>query len=291
MKTSLIKLSPIPAVLLSIVSVQCGAAIAKGLFPLLGAGGTASVRIGFSALILVIAVRPNLKQLTSAQWRAVIPYGVVLGAMNLLFYCALARIPMGLAVTLEFIGPLCLALAGSRRALDLLWVVLAGAGIALIAPWSEQGIDLIGVTFALLAGVCWAIYILLSKRAGAQLPGQLAVTVGMLFAYLAVLPFGVVEGNLLVMTPYLLLLGLTLAIFSSVLPFSLEMQALRTMPPRMFSILMSLEPAVAAIAALLLLGEHLKLGQWLAVACIVAASSGAALKGKEATLPVSPELD
>lgn len=108
---------------------------------------------------------------------------------------------MGLAVTLEFIGPLCLALAGSRRALDLLWVVLAGAGIALIAPWSEQGIDLIGVTFALLAGVCWAIYILLSKRAGAQLPGQLAVTVGMLFASLAVLPFGVVEGNLLVMTP------------------------------------------------------------------------------------------
>lgn len=289
MKTSLMKLPPIPAVLLSIISVQGGAAIAKGLFPLLGAGGTASVRIGFSALILVLVVRPNLKQLTSAQWRAVIPYGIVLGAMNLLFYCALARIPMGLAVTLEFIGPLCLALAGSRRALDLLWVVLAGAGIVLIAPWSGDGIDLIGVIFALLAGVCWAIYILLSKRAGARLPGQLAVTVGMLFAALAVLPFGILEGNLLSMTPYLLLLSITLAILSSVLPFSLEMQALRTLPPRTFSILMSLEPAMAAVVGLLLLGEHLKVSQWLAVACIVIASSGAALKGKETPISVSAE--
>jgi inner membrane transporter RhtA len=289
MKSSVIKLPPIPAVLLSIVSVQGGAAIAKGLFPLLGAGGTASVRIGFSALILVLAVRPNLKRLTSAQWKIVIPYGIILGVMNLLFYCALARIPMGLAVTLEFIGPLGLALAGSRRAIDLLWVVLAGAGIALIAPWSGEGVDLIGVIFALLAGVCWAIYILLSKRAGAQLPGQMAVAVGMLFAAFTVLPFGILEGNLQVMTPYLLLLSVTLAMFSSVLPFTLEMQALRTMPPRMFSILMSLEPAVAALVGLLLLGEQLKLGQWLAVICIVIASSGAALQNKEAPSSVSAE--
>jgi inner membrane transporter RhtA len=289
MKSSVIKLPPIPAVLLSIVSVQGGAAIAKGLFPLLGAGGTASVRIGFSALILVLAVRPNLKRLTSAQWKIVIPYGIILGVMNLLFYCALARIPMGLAVTLEFIGPLGLALAGSRRAIDLLWVVLAGAGIALIAPWSGEGVDLIGVIFALLAGVCWAIYILLSKRAGAQLPGQMAVAVGMLFAAFTVLPFGILEGNLQVMTPYLLLLSVTLAMFSSVLPFTLEMQALRTMPPRMFSILMSLEPAVAALVGLLLLGEQLKLGQWLAVICIVIASSGAALQNKEAPSSVSAD--
>lgn len=289
MKAYLMKLPPIPAVLLSIISVQGGAAIAKGLFPLLGAGGTAGVRIGFSALILVLLVRPRLRQLTTVQWRAVIPYGIILGLMNLLFYCALARIPMGLAVTLEFIGPLCLALAGSRRTLDLLWVVLAGAGIALIAPWNGEGVDLIGIIFALLAGVCWAIYILLSKRAGAQLPGQLAVTVGMLFAALTVLPFGIIEGNLFSMTPYLLLLSVTLAIFSSVLPFSLEMQALRAMPPRTFSILMSLEPAMAALVGLLLLGEHLKVSQWLAVACIVVASSGAALKGKNSPLPVGSE--
>lgn len=282
MKLSIVKLPPIPAVLLSIVSVQGGAAIAKGLFPVLGPGGTASVRIGFSALILLIAVRPNLRQLTAQQWKGVIPYGIVLGAMNLLFYCALARIPLGLAVTLEFIGPLGLALAGSRRAVDFLWVVLAGLGIVLIAPWNGKGIDLLGVIFALSAGACWAIYILLSKRAGAQLPGQLAVTVGMMFAALAVLPLGFIEGNLLSLTPHFLILSVTLAIFSSVLPFSLEMQALRSMPSRTFSILMSLEPAAAALAGWLLLGEHLKLGQWLAVICIVIASSGSALTVKKA---------
>jgi inner membrane transporter RhtA len=134
MKLALVKLPPIPAVLLSIISVQGGAAIAKGLFPVLGPGGTASVRIGFSALILFMVVRPDLRQIKSEQWKAVIPYGIVLGVMNLLFYCALARLPLGLAVTVEFIGPLTLALVGSRRALDILWVVLAGTGIALITP-------------------------------------------------------------------------------------------------------------------------------------------------------------
>lgn len=247
---------------------------------MLGAGGTASVRIGFSALILLIVLRPDLRKVTAEQWRAVIPYGIVLGAMNLLFYCALARIPLGLAVTLEFVGPLVLALTGSRRPLDILWVILAGAGIALIAPWSGKGVDLLGLFFALSAGVCWAIYILLSKHAGAKLPGQLAVTIGMLFATLLVLPFGIIEGNLHLMSPYILGLGLTLALFSSVLPFSLEMQALRNMPARTFSILMSLEPAAAALVGWLLLGEHLTTGQWLAVACIVIASSGAALDKK-----------
>jgi inner membrane transporter RhtA len=284
-----IKLPPIPAVVLSIISVQAGAAIAKGLFPILGPGGTASVRIGFSALILLIAVRPRLQHLNAAQWKAIIPYGLVLGAMNLIFYCALERVPLGLAVTVEFIGPLALALAGSRRALDLLWVVLAAVGIALITPWSGKGIDILGLIFALLAGVLWAVYILLSKNAGARLPGQLAVTIGMLFAAIAVLPFGVIEGNLMSMTPYILILAVTLAIFSSVLPFSLEMHALRTLPPRMFSILMSLEPAVAALAGWLLLGEQLKLGQWLAVACIISASAGAALTARQVIPPVGGE--
>jgi len=277
MKISITRLSPVPAVLLSIISVQGGAAIAKGLFPILGAGGAASVRIGFSALILAVAVRPNLGKLNAGQWRAIVPYGLILGVMNLLFYCALARVPMGLAVTLEFIGPLVLALAGSRRALDILWVVLAGAGIALIAPWSRKGIDLLGLLFALAAGGCWAIYILLSQRAGAKVPGQLAVTVGMLVAAIPVLPFGLADGHLFAMTPFVLLLSLLLALFSSVLPFSLEMQALRTMPPRTFSILMSLEPAVAALVGWWLIGEQLEPGQWLAVICIVIASSGSAL--------------
>jgi inner membrane transporter RhtA len=289
MKLSLVKLPPIPAILLSIISVQGGAVVAKGLFPVLGAGGTASVRIGLSALILVIAVRPNLGSLKAAQWRAVIPYGIALGAMNFLFYCALARVPMGLAVALEFIGPLGLAMAGSRRKLDILWVVLAGAGIALIAPWSGKDIDLLGATFALLAGGCWAIYILLSKRAGAQLPGQMAVSVGMLFGAIAVLPFGLMEGNLHLMTPSILLMAIVLAIFSSVLPFSLEMQALRKMPARTFSILMSLEPAIAALAGWSLLGEHLKPEHWCAIACIVAASCGASFKVKQDLPPLGAE--
>ncbi|GAB3871172.1 DMT family transporter [Hymenobacter segetis] len=265
----------VPAVLLSIVSVQGGAAIAKGLFPLLGAAGTTSLRIGLSALVLLLVVRPKLGQLRSAQWRAVVPYGLALGLMNFLFYCALARIPLGLAVTLEFVGPLGLALAGSRRWGDAVWALLAAAGIALIAPWHGQGVDLLGLAFALAAGGCWAVYIVLGQRTAAVLPGQQAVAIGMLFAALPVLPFGVASGSLLSLTPHLLLLGGLLALFSSVLPFSLEMQALRTLPTRTFSILMSLEPVAAAISGWLLLGERLLFGQWLAVGFIVVASVGA----------------
>ena len=273
----------VPAVLLSIVSVQGGAAIAKGLFPVLGPAGTTSLRVGISALVLLLLVRPKLGQLTKAQWQAVVPYGLALGLMNLLFYYALARIPLGLAVTLEFVGPLGLALAGSRRWVDVVWALLAAAGIALIAPWQGQGVDLLGMAFALAAGGCWTVYIVLGQRTAAVLPGQQAVAVGMLFAALPVLPMGLASGSLLGLTPHLLLLGALLALFSSVLPFSLEMQALRTLPTRTFSILMSLEPVAAAISGWLLLGERLLLPQWLAVGFIVVASAGATLTARRAT--------
>ncbi|WP_204376045.1 EamA family transporter [Hymenobacter coccineus] len=170
-----------------------------------------------------------------------------------------------------------LALAGSRRWLDGVWVLLAAAGIALIAPWHGAGVDLLGLGFALAAGGCWAVYIVLGKRTAAVLPGPVAVAVGMLFATLPVLPFGVASGSLLGLTPHLLLLGGLLALFSSVLPFSLEMQALRSLPTRTFSILMSLEPVAAALSGWLLLGERLTVGQWLAVGFIVVASAGATL--------------
>lgn len=268
-------LPALPAVLLSIVSVQGGAAIAKGLFPLLGPAGTTSLRIGLSALVLLAALRPPLGRLSRAQWRAVVPYGLALGLMNFLFYLALARVPLGLAVTVEFVGPLGLALAGSRRWYDFAWVLLAGTGIALITPWSGQGVNVLGLGFALAAGLCWAAYIVLSRRTAAVLPGQQAVAIGMLFATLPVLPFGVSSWPLL--TPYLLLLGGLLALFSSVLPFSLEIHALKTMPTRTFSILMSLEPVAAALSGWLILNEQLSLSQWLAVVCIVAASAGATL--------------
>jgi inner membrane transporter RhtA len=277
-------LPAVPAVLLSIVSVQGGAAIAKGLFPLLGPAGTTSLRVGISALVLLLVVRPRLGRLSGAQWRAVVPYGLALGLMNLLFYYALARIPLGLAVTLEFVGPLGLALAGSRRWGDVVWALLAAIGIALIAPWQGQGLDLLGVVFALAAGGAWTVYIVLGQRTAAVLPGQQAVAVGMLFAALPVLPMGLASGSLTGLTPHLLLLGGLLALFSSVLPFSLEMQALRTLPTRTFSILMSLEPVAAAISGWLLLGERLLPAQWLAVGLIVVASVGATLT----TRPVAP---
>ena len=270
-------LPAVPAVLLSTASVQGGAAMAKGLFPLLGPAGTASLRVGISALVLLLLVRPRLGQLSAGQWRAVVPYGLALGLMNLLFYCSLARIPLGLAVTLEFIGPLGLALAGSRRWRDVVWALLAAAGIALIAPWHGQGLDLLGLAFALAAGGCWAVYIVLGRRTAAVLPGQQAVAIGMLFAALPVLPWGIASGSLLGLTPHLLLLGGLLALFSSVLPFTLEMQALRTLSTRTFSILMSLGPVAAALSGWLLLGERLLLTQWLAVGFIVVASVGATL--------------
>jgi inner membrane transporter RhtA len=268
---------PVPAVILAIVSVQGGAAIAKGLFPVLGAAGTASMRIGLSALLLLVAVRPRLGQLRADQWRAVVPYGLALGAMNFLFYCALARVPLGLAVTLEFVGPLALALSGSRRWFDVVWALLAGVGIALIAPWSGHGVDVLGMLFALAAGGCWAGYIVLGQRTAAVLPGTLAVAVGMLVGALLVVPFGLASGQLAALTPHLALLGGLLALFSSVLPFTLEMQALKSLPTRTFSILMSLEPAAAAVSGWLLLHERLTVGQWLAVVLIVIASAGATL--------------
>jgi inner membrane transporter RhtA len=280
---------PVPAVILAIVSVQGGAAIAKGLFPVLGAAGTASMRIGLSALLLLVAVRPRLGQLRANQWRAVVPYGLALGAMNFLFYCALARVPLGLAVTLEFVGPLVLALSGSRRWFDVVWALLAGVGIALIAPWSGHGVDVLGMLFALAAGGCWAGYIVLGQRTAAVLPGTLAVAVGMLVGALLVVPFGLASGQLATLTPHLALLGGLLALFSSVLPFTLEMQALKSLPTRTFSILMSLEPAAAAVSGWLLLHERLTVGQWLAVVLIVIASAGATLTAPRAQAAIGGE--
>lgn len=278
-------LAPVPSVLLAIVSVQGGAAIAKGLFPVLGAAGTVGLRIGISAVLLLLAVRPRLGQLRAAQWRAVVPYGLALGTMNFLFYCALARIPLGLAVTLEFVGPLAVALAGSRRWADVVWVLLAGVGIALLAPWGGSNLDVPGMLFALLAGGAWAGYIVLGGRVAAVLPGPRGVAVGMLFASLAVLPFSVAAGGWALLTPRLLAAGTALAVLSSALPFTLEMNALRHLPSRTFSILMSLEPAAAAVCGLVFLHERLTLAQWLAVALVMAASAGATLTARPAAAP------
>jgi inner membrane transporter RhtA len=203
--------------------------------------------------------------------------------MNLTFYLALRRIPLGLAVTLEFLGPLGVALLGSRRALDFLWVGLAGLGIALIAPWASdvRSLDRVGVALALVAGTLWAAYILLGARTSMRVRGGAGVAAGMLFASLLVIPFALNDGLATRLTPSVFAAGLAVALLSSAVPYTLEANALRVISSRTFGILMSLEPAVAALAGLLFLGEMLAPSQWLAVVCISAASAGAALGGRK----------
>jgi len=282
MKIKQINIPPIPAVLIAIISVQCGAAIAKTLFPAIGAAGTASLRIGISALILLAVYRPNFKKITAQQWKIVIPYGLSLGAMNLIFYMAIEKIPIGLAVTLEFIGPLLVAVLGSKRLIDYCWILLAGAGIVLIAPWSNDRIDSLGVIFALIAGALWAAYIILGGKISKIMNGGDAVTTGMLFAALLIIPFGFYEDGLIShLTPQLLGLGTALALLSSAIPFTLEMKALGQLPARTFSILMSLEPAAASICGLIFLQEHLNYYEILAVFFVIIASVGSTLTSKK----------
>lgn len=285
MKNKLINIPPLPAILLAIISVQFGAAIAKSLFPAIGAAGTASLRIGISALILFLAYRPNLRKITPQQWKLVIPYGLSLGTMNLIFYLAIERIPVGLAVTLEFVGPLVLAVFGSKRLIDYLWVFIAAIGIVLIAPWSGNGIDIIGALFALLAGVFWATYIVLGGKVSKVMKDGDAVSTGMLFASLLIIPFGIMENGLSNLTPNLLGMGIALALLSSAIPFTLEMKALGQLPPRTFSILMSLEPAAASICAFLFLQEHLNFSEIIAVFFVIIASIGSTMTAKK-TIPI-----
>ena len=280
MKKEFFNIPPIPAVLLAIISVQSGAAIAKTLFPVLGAAATASLRIGISALILLAVYKPNLFKINTAQWKVVIPYGLSLGAMNLIFYLAIERIPIGLAVTLEFIGPLVVAVLGSKRLLDYLWILLAAAGIILIAPWKANGLDLIGVVFALLAGALWAAYIVLGGKVSKIMKGGEAVATGMLFATLLILPFGILGNGFQQLTPNYLYLGVALALLSSAIPFTLEMKALGQLPAKTFSILMSLEPAAASLCGLLFLKEYLTLNEIIAVVCVVIASVGSTMSTK-----------
>ena len=272
-----LSLPPIPALILSMLSIQGGAALAKGLFPALGFAGVTALRVGLSAVILLLIFRPNLLRLTLRQWRAAALYGAALGLMNLSFYASIQYIPLGLAVTLEFLGPLTVALASSKRRNDLIWVALAGLGIFLITPLGGgHPVAPIGLLLAVLAGALWAAYIVIGNRMPRHFSGTQGVSVGMLCAALTVWPLALLLGFLpaQVSTP-LLLSGLLVAILSSALPYSLEMVALRQLPRQLFSILMSLEPAVAAVLGWLILREALSASQWLAIGCVIAASVGA----------------
>lgn len=264
------------AVLGSVVTLALGTSQAKQwLFPALGAQGTSAMRVGFSALVLMLVFRPWRFSLTRPQWAAIARYGLALGLMNLLFYMSIQTIPFGLAVAIEFTGPLAVAVAGMRRKLDAAWVALAVLGLVLLLPWQgvDKALDPTGVAYALGAAVFWAAYIVYGKRAG-QLPGSAVVAWGMGFAALVVVPVGAWHAGAALLNPQLLAIGLGVAVVSSAIPISLEMFALQRLPKETFGVLTSTEPAVAALLGWLLLAERLSLSQWLAIACIMGASIG-----------------
>lgn len=265
--------------MLGIGCVQIGAALAKGLFEDAGPGGTVFLRVAFAALALLLISRPLLRAYSWREYGVAAMFGLVLAAMNLSFYSALDRIPLGVAVTLEFTGPLAVAVAGSRKLLDLVWVVLAAGGILLLAPLGVFGgldLDPVGVALALLAGFFWASYIILSAKTGGIFPGGSGLTVAMCIGAVALLPVGVSQAGASLLDPKVLLVGAGVALLSSAIPYSLELEALRKLPTRVFGVLMSLEPAVAALVGLLVLGEVLETRAVFAIVLVTIAAAGAA---------------
>ena len=274
---------PPPQLLLfgSIASVQFGSAFADKLFAQAGPGGVVLLRLALSALFLLAISRPSLRSRTRADLGAVIAFGLVLGAMNWSFYEALNRLPLGVAVTIEFVGPLAVAVGGSRRALDLIWVVLAGGGVALLAlSGDHHGVSALGVLLALVAGTCWAAYILLSKRVGASFAALDGLAIALGIGTLLVIPAGVVEGGTALGQPGVLAGGLVVALLSSLIPYSLEIVALRRLSASTFGLLMSLQPAVAALAGVIVLSQHLTGVLLVALVMVVTASVGTTIVGR-----------
>ncbi len=276
-------ISPVWLVLTAIISVQVGAAFAKSLFVLTAATAVAWLRMAVAAVIFWVVARPRLTGRTWPQWRVAIGYGIALATMNWAIYQSFARIPIGLAVTIEFLGPLGVALTGSRRPRDLVWIALAGVGVALLGVVPSD-VDWVGVGFALLAAGAWAAYIVLSGPTGRVWSGVTGVTVGSLVGALVFAVPGVLAGGASLWQPQVLGLAVVVGIMSSVIPYGLEMIARRDIPAGVFGILMSLEPAAAALAALVVLGEQLGLVELVAMACVTVASIGA-------TRSLKPELE
>jgi inner membrane transporter RhtA len=270
------RVPPTLLVLGAVTSVQVGAALAKTLFDELGAGGTVFLRVLIAALVLALVWPPRLRGHGSRDLGLAVVYGVALAGMNLAFYSSIDRIPLGIAVTFEFVGPLGVAVVGSRRALDLVWVGLAAAGILLLSDFGSGDLDPLGVGLALLAGAFWAAYILLSVRVGKVFPGGSGLALAMLVATVPLAPVGIAQAGSELLVPGTLLVAAGVGIMSSAIPYTLEIEALRRMPAGVFGVLMSLEPAVAAIAGYVVLGEGLVIREVAAVALVVAASAGAA---------------
>jgi inner membrane transporter RhtA len=276
-------------VLTGVVSVQVGAGVAARLFTQIPPAAVTGLRLWTAAALMAVAgarpLRQNLAGLVRRRsWRdaaVVAAFGLTLAVMNYSIYQAFARIPLGIAVTVEFLGPLAVAVATSRRLIDLLWVALAGAGVALLTGAGNLAggghrVDLVGLGFALLAGNAWAAYIVLSRATGRRFPGASGLTIAMLVAAVVIVPVGVTAGRGALLRPGILATGLAIGLLSSIIPYTLELEALRRVPARVFGIWMSLEPAVAALVGLVMLGEALAVSEWAAIVCVMVACAGAA---------------
>ena len=278
---------PLLAVLGSVTALGIGTSFAKQLlFPLVGAQGTTALRVGFSALLLLALWRPWRYALAPADWRAIGLYGVAVGLMNLLFYMSIQTIPFGVAVAIEFAGPLAVAMVSSRRVVDFVWMACAVLGLGLLLPWREGSgsLDPLGVFYALGAAVAWGLYIVFGKRLS-HLHSGVSVSLGLSVAACVVLPVGVAHAGAALFSPGVLLVAVGVAAVSSAIPISLEMVALRRLPPETFGVMLSTEPAVAALLGLLLLQEHLSPVQWLAIACTITASVGCAITARPTAQP------
>lgn len=271
-------------VLVGITSVQVGAAFATKLFSHIGPAGTVLLRVFFAAIVLMAIWRPNPRAHSGRELRLAVLFGLALAFMNLSFYEALDRIHLGIAVTLEFIGPLGVALAGSRTRLDLLWAGLAATGVVLLGGIGTPNVT--GVVFALIAGGCWASYILINARVGRTFTGGGGLALAMAIAVLPLIPFGIADAGSNLFQPRWLAVGFGVALLSSVVPYSLELEALRRIRPHVFGVLMSLEPAMAALAGLVVIGQSLSALDVVAIALVVTASAGATRGARAAPAPV-----
>jgi inner membrane transporter RhtA len=270
-----------------IVSVQFGAGLADRLFAQIPPAAVTGLRLWTAALAMVALAGPGFARSVRDLWKRrafadvgiAVSFGISLGVMNFSIYQAFARIPLGVAVTIEFLGPLAVAVAGSRHLRDVGWVVLAGIGVLLLTQGGHGHLDLTGVIFAGVAAICWAAYIVLSAATGRRFPGSSGLAIAMVVSAVLVTPPAIVAGGRAMFRPAVLATGAAIGVLSSVIPYRLELESLRRMPMRLFGVWMSMEPAVAALIGLIMLGQHLSIAEWVAICCVMVACAGAAAQG------------
>ncbi len=281
---------PVGSLTVAMASFQLGAALAKGLFPVVGASGAVALRLTLATLMLLAVWRPWRARLSPRELRAIVVYGLAMGWMNFFFYLSLGTLPLGIAVALEFTGPLAVAMAASRRAIDFLWIALAVLGLLALLPLGLDSKPLAprGMGFALAGGLCWALYILFGQRTGGAHGGQTAA-LGTLVGAIVIVPIAVTQAGARLLTPAILPTALGVALLSSALPYSLEMFAMTRLPTRTFGVLMSLDPALGALAGMCFLGERLTPIQWMAIASIILASAGSAATSRPALRTSLPD--